>query len=380
MTLSRWDIFCHVVDNFGDIGVCWRLARQLAGEHGRAVRLWVGDLATFRPLCPEIRVDRSEQVVQGVEVRRWEQDFTGVTPGDVVVETFGCRLPDAFETAMARRAPRPVWIDLEHLSAEAWVADYHALPSPHPRLPLTKYFFFPGFDERTGGLLRESGLARERQDLAESPAARERFLNALGVPPPDADTLLISLFCYENPALVALLEAWSHGSRSVCCLAPPTSPLPALERFVRRPLAVGDAVRAGRLELHVIPFVPQPEYDRLLWSCDLNLVRGEDSFVRAQWAARPMLWHIYPQEENAHHAKLSAFLDAWCAGLPGPPATVLRELTLAWNGVGTLTDKLWERWLGFFPALCEHAEKWQEKRMGVQDLGACLMKFGQSRL
>ena len=24
-----WDIFCSVVDNFGDIGVTWRLARQL---------------------------------------------------------------------------------------------------------------------------------------------------------------------------------------------------------------------------------------------------------------------------------------------------------------------------------------------------------------
>jgi hypothetical protein len=22
----HWDIFCRVIDNFGDIGVCWRLA------------------------------------------------------------------------------------------------------------------------------------------------------------------------------------------------------------------------------------------------------------------------------------------------------------------------------------------------------------------
>ena len=45
-----WDIFCTVVDNYGDIGVCWRLARQLAAEHGFAVRLWVDDLASFARL------------------------------------------------------------------------------------------------------------------------------------------------------------------------------------------------------------------------------------------------------------------------------------------------------------------------------------------
>jgi uncharacterized repeat protein (TIGR03837 family) len=378
MTLSRWDIFCHVVDNFGDIGVCWRLARQLANEHGQAVRLWVDDLATFQPLCPEIRADRPEQTVQGVEVRRWERDFADTTPGDVVVETFGCRLPDAFEVAMARCDPKPVWIDLEHLSAEAWVADYHALPSPHPRLPLTKYFFFPGFGERTGGLLRENGLERERRDFTESFAARERFLNGLGVPPLDADTLLVSLFCYETPALAALLDAWSRGRRPVCCLAPPARNRAALEGFARRRLAVGDVVRAGRLELRIIPFVPQPDYDRLLWSCEINFVRGEDSFVRAQWAARPMLWHVYAQEENAHHAKLSAFLDLWCAGLPGPPAAAMRALSFAWNGVGPLTGELWERWLGFFPALREHAEKWRQTER--QDLCSRLMQFSQSKV
>ena len=133
--LYRWDIFCNVVDNFGDIGVCWRLAQQLAGEHGLAVRLWVDDLAAFRHLCPEIRTDVAAQVVHGVEVRRWERDFAGAVPGDVVVEAFACRLPDAFEAAMAEGDPKPVWINLDYLSAESWVAEYHTLPSPHP-LPL----------------------------------------------------------------------------------------------------------------------------------------------------------------------------------------------------------------------------------------------------
>ena len=43
-----WDIFCSVVDNFGDIGVCWRLARRLSAGLGQQVRLWVDDLAADR--------------------------------------------------------------------------------------------------------------------------------------------------------------------------------------------------------------------------------------------------------------------------------------------------------------------------------------------
>ncbi|MDR3299701.1 MAG: elongation factor P maturation arginine rhamnosyltransferase EarP [Candidatus Accumulibacter sp.] len=377
----RWDIFCHVVDNFGDIGVCWRLARQLAGEHGLTVRLWVDDLVTFQRLCPEIRADQPEQRALGVEIWRWERDSADVIPGDVVVETFACRLPDSFEAAMARRAPQPVWINLDHLSAEAWVAGCHALPSPHPRLPLSKYFFFPGFTEQTGGLLRESDLEQRRREFAASPAARTQFLAQTGVPDAiPANTLLVSLFSYANAALTDLLAVWSRGSQPVLCLAPPTRCLPELERFAQRSLAVGDTVRVGRLTLCLIPFVAQPYYDQLLWCCDLNFVRGEDSFARAQWAAKPLLWHIYPQHENVHHAKLSAFLDIYRAGLPDSPAAVVREFSLAWNGAGTITDELWERWSGSFPLLRRHAEEWQKKLMKQQDLCSRLVQFCQSRL
>ena len=42
-----WDIFCTVIDNYGDIGICWRLARQLRVDDGQRVRLWVDDLTSF---------------------------------------------------------------------------------------------------------------------------------------------------------------------------------------------------------------------------------------------------------------------------------------------------------------------------------------------
>jgi len=376
----RWDIFCTVIDNFGDIGVCWRLARQLVAEHGFSVRLWVDDLAVFRHLCPQINPDQTQQSVQGVEIRHWAGDFSGVNPGDIVVEAFACRLPESFEAAMAERHPRPVWINLDYLSAEAWVSGCHALPSPHPRLPLTKYFFFPGFNEKTGGLLRENDLESRRQSFAAEPAARSQLLDNMRIRPAQSGSLLVSLFSYENPALADLLDVWSKGSRPVYCLVPSTRRHPVLEGFARRTLQVGDVVKKGQLELHLVPFVPQTEYDPLLWLCDLNFVRGEDSFVRAQWAANPMLWQIYPQKEETHHVKLAAFLDLYCDGLTETEAETVRTFFLAWNGEARITQALWERWLGIFPQLQRHACSWQKKLIKQQDLCSCLVQFCRSKL
>ncbi len=69
----RWDIFCAVVDNYGDVGVAWRLARQLAREHGIGVRLWVDHLAPLARLAPQVDAATSLQTVLGVEVRRWDR-------------------------------------------------------------------------------------------------------------------------------------------------------------------------------------------------------------------------------------------------------------------------------------------------------------------
>ena len=157
---DRWDVFCRVVDNLGDVGVSWRLARILAREHGKRVRLWVDDLTVLSLLRPEIDPARERQVLEGVEVALLRDAVPDAEIADVVVETFGCDPPPEYVEAMARRARRPRWINLEYLSAEDWVEGSHALPSPNPRLPLVKHYFFPGFTPRTGGLLREGGRRR----------------------------------------------------------------------------------------------------------------------------------------------------------------------------------------------------------------------------
>src|ERR1035437_8244055 len=201
--LSEWDIFCTVIDNYGDVGVCWRLARQLAAEHAFSIRLWVDDLSAFQQICAEIDPFVSQQKSNRVDVRYLESDFPEIEPGDVVIEAFACHLPESFVTAMAKCNPAPLWINLDYLSAEAWVSGCHALPSPHPRLPLTKYFFFPGFNESTGGLLREHDLAKIRLSFCTSPEQQADFWQRIGQTSPASDALLISLFAYENPALPA---------------------------------------------------------------------------------------------------------------------------------------------------------------------------------
>ena len=160
----RWDIFCTVVDNFGDVGIAWRLARQLAGEHAIAARLFVDDMPALARLAPEIDAAMSEQCARGVDVLRWsgaKVDLAAVS-GEVVVEAFGCGLPPAYLAAMAARGRAPVWINLEYLSAESWIEGCHGLASRHPTLPLTRYFFFPGFTAQSGGLLRERDLFLRR--------------------------------------------------------------------------------------------------------------------------------------------------------------------------------------------------------------------------
>jgi uncharacterized repeat protein (TIGR03837 family) len=172
-------IFCKVVDNYGDIGICWRLSRQLHAEHGIAVTLWVDDLASFRRIWPQVDIGADVQDIDGVTVRHWrgqDGEFAPADIPDVVIEFFGVDIPPGYIAAMAQCEPRPVWINYEGLSAEEWVEGCHRLPSMHPRLKLTKHFFFPGFTDKTGGLLRERGLVDERERFQADPAAMADFL------------------------------------------------------------------------------------------------------------------------------------------------------------------------------------------------------------
>ncbi|MGF6457828.1 elongation factor P maturation arginine rhamnosyltransferase EarP [Pseudomonas frederiksbergensis] len=369
----RWDIFCTVVDNFGDIGVTWRLARQLVAEHSMAVRLWVDDLRAFERLCPDIDINAAQQWQQGVEVRQWSADWQPTEAADVVIAAFACQLPSAYMEAMAARKKPPLWMNLDYLSAEDWVVGCHGLPSVKYK-SVQKFFFFPGFRKGTGGLLRESGLLERRRQFQQSPQAQREFLQGLGIDRA-LNAQLISLFAYENTGLASWLDAMADDSTPTHLLVPEGRILGDVERWLKVDgLTAGTVHVRSALTVQVLPFVRQDQYDLLLWSCDFNAVRGEDSFVRAQWAGRPLLWHIYRQDEDIHLDKLDAFLALYTQGLSGPAREAISGLWRAWNAGETMADH-WKSTRKHWPELEKHAETWCLEQALQADLAAALVQF-----
>lgn len=376
------DLFCAVIDNFGDIGVCWRLARQLAAEYGWQVRLFVDDLHTFARLCPTLDVSLARQRVDGIVVEHWhEPTHAGdtLTVADIVIEAFACELPPAYVAAMARRHRSPVWLNLEYLSAEDWVAECHLKPSPHARYALTKTFFFPGLGPGTGGVLKERTLDRARLEFESSSALRDAWWRqATGAPQPEPPACVISLFAYENPAVDSLLEQWRDGMEPIVLLVPEGRISGALARFFGIPaFSAGMHAQRGSVRAHSLAFRPQPEFDALLWASDLNFVRGEDSFVRAQWSRRPFVWQIYPQSDAAHLPKLDAALAHYARELDPAAQAALGRFWHAWNGTGTPD---WTEFWHHRRAFETRAASWADELAAVGDLAANLAEFAKTQL
>jgi uncharacterized repeat protein (TIGR03837 family) len=339
-----------------------------------SVRLWVDDLASFQRLWPDADAALDVQHCRGVEIRHWTADFPEIEPADLVIEAFACTLPERYVTAMAARKRKPVWINLEYLSAEDWVEGCHKLPSPHPHLPLTKYFFFPGFTGKTGGLLRERDLL-VRRDLFQSDAAvQQGYWCSLGMPEREPGELRVSLFGYENEAMAALLGCWEKGAHPLTCLLPEGRSLPQVAAlFGYSAGKAGDVWQRGRLRVHVLPFVEQERYDELLWACDVNFVRGEDSCVRAQWAAKPFIWQVYPQHDGVHLTKLEALRVRYTAGLPPETVQIVRDLWLAWNG-GVDIAGAWAHFEAQHGVLVRHGKEWAD-RLENNNLALNLLDF-----
>jgi uncharacterized repeat protein (TIGR03837 family) len=371
----RWDIFCQVIDNYGDIGVCWRLARQLAGEYGLDVRLFVDELAAFERICPAAKL-HGTPFVEGVKIQQWQASRAVTEPADVVIEAFACELPDSYRQAMRQRATPPVWINLEYLSAEDWVEDCHQLASIAPDSGMKKTFFFPGFTAKTGGLLREQNLD-DRKAVFEP--QKKVFLQNLGLPEQASQDLLVSLFCYENPALASLLSAWQQAVQPVTVIVPEGKALTALQPVLPKPLVIGTPLVLGSLRLLAIPFLSQMDYDHLLWCCDINFVRGEDSLVRGIWAEKPLVWHIYPQEEDAHLVKLDAFLAKHLAHANAPFGTALHKLWWQWN-IGGDCSASWTGCLEKRQQWTDTARKHAAELNSLGNLAAKLVQFCKKTL
>jgi uncharacterized repeat protein (TIGR03837 family) len=245
---------------------------------------------------------------------------------------------------------------------------------------LTKHFFFPGFTGKTGGLLLEASLDERRRQFQADPAAISAFLTPLGVTEAEMTSLKVSLFCYPQAPATALFDAWQGGEAAITCLVPEGVAGEAVAAFLGVAAIAGAARTRGALTVRVVPFVSQQDYDLLLWACDINFVRGEDSFVRAQWAGKPFIWHIYPQDENLHHVKLRAFLQRHV-----PDIDSAARLSLLWNdaiadAAATPADwrLAWSQFAAEIPFMDARSVNWQREMRENGDLAANLLKFSCS--
>ena len=374
----RWDIFCQIVDNYGDAGVCWRLARALsrlspssslslsssslaASSHDDIrIRLFCDDLDVLNTIAHGDAVGYGASL--GIEVLPWsaaESSDVLSDAGDVVIEAFACHLPQAYVTAMTHRSVAPIWINLEYLTAESWADEMHLMPSPQNN-GLTKYFYFPGFTAKTGGVTFGNwdevvgvvGTSSTPKSLSDSLAKCR------------AGAKRVSIFNYRH----APLDQWL---RSLNTAALNHGDLVDVLICAGQNVSVATlASELTALQLIELPFVPQEDYDWLVAHCDMNLVRGEDSFVRAQWAGKPFIWDIYPQSDSAHEVKLDAFLERYFEDAP-PTVRSLGISAMKW---GSPTD-----WWAQLGAWTEHSVAWRQKLVGLGHLEGKILDFVKSQ-
>lgn len=366
----RWDIFCKIVDNFGDIGVCWRLARQLHAEHSLQVRLWVDDLTVAKKLIPDLNTSLQTQSIAGITISAWQSDTSFDQVADVVIETFSCELPASY---LAQLSNHTIWINLEYLSAESWVERFHAGTAQYGNL--VRYFFFPGFTAATGGLLREHDLVKNNQQLAHNKQLKQIFFKRLNLQAHDG--LKVSLFCYTHAPIHALLKAMANSDQPIHCYVPATAILPEIAHyFEKKTIHAGDVLQNRNLYCHVLPFLSQPDYDQLLVICDINFVRGEDSWVRAIWAGKPFIWQPYYQSEDTHLIKLSAFLASFYLDCDEAAQASVTQLHTAWQ-THDISITAWQNYLNSLTTLTNYTHQQTNKLAAQSDLATKLVIFSE---
>lgn len=356
------DIFCKVIDNFGDAGIAWRLARSLSLEYGWSVRLIIDLPSTLAQMVPEVDPSRRSQTASGIQVVLWDETFDGAphTAADVVIEAFSCFLPERYEAAIAARAggslPCRVFA-LDYLTAEDYAADMHGLNSPHPRYGYPKTFFFPGFTEKTGGIIRERDLAQRQQEFAAADG-RQEFLRNLGADPSHPFSLFF--FTYPTTPVRSLAKSFAEDSRPIQLLLAPGAASDTLSEELQR-LGAPPHVRTVRC-----PMLPQKDFDKILWSSDAALVRGEDSVVRAQLAGTPLLWTLYPQSEQTHLTKMHAFEKLYGARFAEQGARACwQQLELGLNS-GDLSPAAWSAWRDHMHENRAAAQAWRKHLFGLE--------------
>lgn len=344
----KFDIFCKVIDNYGDAGVCLRLSRCLV-QKGHTVKLICYNTQTL----DKITNDSDKNLI---DIQKWSDNLT-FNDTDVVVLAFSCRPSDEVINNIAKS--NVLTVNLEYLSAESWVEDCHGLRSFADNLNC--YYFFPGFTRKTGGLIIE-----------------DEFIAKIGNKKlTDTDnTRYISLFSYKNDNLKTVLKILSKSKKHNIVTVFEGLALDNLNALLNINLKAGQSYSFENFTFNAHSMVPQPQYDDILINSDLNLVRGEDSIVRAMLTGNIFLWQIYYQEENAHIIKLNEFIDRMGEATDADPKLfdMFRKLNNMYNSNGTIDPESFNYDI-FENNFKIQTQKWSEYLLNQPSLTDSLIEF-----
>ena len=289
MEIDSIDIFCQVIDNYGDVGVAYRLAREFKRVYpNKKLRFVINQIEELNL----IRKSEDIEIILYKDISKIENS------ADLIIESFGCEIPKEYMDKALKNAK--LIINLEYFSAEKWVDDFH-LQESFLGGNLKKYFFIPGLSEKSGGILLDNEFL-ERKKKVE--ANKEYYLEKFGIK--EKYDLIGSVFSYEKN-FDSLIEELKKLNKKVILLILSEK---TQKNFIKY---FDNGNNYDKIKFVKLPFFTYDKYEELLALCDFNLVRGEDSFVRALLLGKPFLWHIYPQDENTHIKKLESFLEKYCS-------------------------------------------------------------------
>lgn len=311
MELKTLDIFCEIIDNYGDIGVVYRTAKELQKIFPESkIRVFLNRLDEFKKINSQV-IDLPSQNIDGIEYITFDylrDNANKLLTAQVIIEAFGCQIPEEYIEIAYDNSE--LLINLEYLSAEDWIEDFHLQSSPLGRGKLKKVFFMPGFTEKSGGVIADSNYLERIQRVLENKEFYEKkYLSDIE----DRENKIVgTLFSYEKN-FTPLLEDLKKLDKDVVILAMGEKTQDSLRKILKN-FSIEDfrnSLKYGKIEIKFLNFLNQEEYEELINIVDFNFVRGEDSFIRAVLTGKPYMWHIYCQEEYAHMDKIEGFLDKY---------------------------------------------------------------------
>ena len=311
MELKTLDIFCEIIDNYGDIGVVYRTAKELQKIFPESkIRVFLNRLDEFKKINSQV-LDLPSQNIDGIEYITFDylrDNANKLLTAQVIIEAFGCQIPEEYIEIAYDNSE--LLINLEYLSAEDWIEDFHLQSSPLGRGKLKKVFFMPGFTEKSGGVIADSNYLERIQRVLENKEFYEKkYLSDIE----DRENKIVgTLFSYEKN-FTPLLEDLKKLDKDVVILAMGEKTQDSLRKILKN-FSIEDfrnSLKYGKIEIKFLNFLNQEEYEELINIVDFNFVRGEDSFIRAVLTGKPYMWHIYCQEEYAHMDKIEGFLDKY---------------------------------------------------------------------